>query len=345
MASTSGPVRWRSSCIGPGASGTSIARVPTRWTVSASRSPPNRQRCSPPSHRRVARASAPSIGVRRSLTTWTSSASASPGDQLGGRLVGDDDHGPAGVDQRLVAGLRLALVVEHRPADRRLGVGQRSWAKPAGRPVLEPAQRLDLPADHRRLVRLAWPRRHASKVGWSAGGTWRSNARALEAVARPELVPVEVRPASGATKSAVSGTAPAPNSDTNRTTRGRSRAKAGRSRSSPCAPPEVEVGVGAVELGRVGQHAASGRPRAGCRRCAGLRLIEPVEHRVVPRRQLLARAGPAHRRPATGPTSPGRRRRGTARRAPHHTATDGWWPSRSTASRAWRMACLRMLRA
>ena len=30
---------------------------------------------------------------------------------------------------------------------------------------------------------------------------------------------------------------------------------------------------------------------------------------------------------------------------PHHTAIDGWWPSRSTASRPWRTACLRMLRA
>ena len=30
---------------------------------------------------------------------------------------------------------------------------------------------------------------------------------------------------------------------------------------------------------------------------------------------------------------------------PHQMAMDGWWPSRSTSSRAWRWACLRMLRA
>ena len=30
---------------------------------------------------------------------------------------------------------------------------------------------------------------------------------------------------------------------------------------------------------------------------------------------------------------------------PHHTAIDGWCPSRSTIARAWRVACWRMLRA
>jgi hypothetical protein len=30
---------------------------------------------------------------------------------------------------------------------------------------------------------------------------------------------------------------------------------------------------------------------------------------------------------------------------PHHTAIDGWWPSRSTIASAWRAACLRMPRA
>ena len=30
---------------------------------------------------------------------------------------------------------------------------------------------------------------------------------------------------------------------------------------------------------------------------------------------------------------------------PHHTAIEGWWPSRSTIARAWRVASLRMVRA
>ena len=30
---------------------------------------------------------------------------------------------------------------------------------------------------------------------------------------------------------------------------------------------------------------------------------------------------------------------------PHQMAIDGWWPSRSTALRAWRTACLRTQRA
>ena len=46
---------------------------------------------------------------------------------------------------------------------------------------------------------------------------------------------------------------------------------------------------------------------------------------------------------ATG--SPGRTSRVRGSLCPHQIATDGWWPSRSTASAAWRVACLPTERA
>ncbi len=52
-------------------------------------------------------------------------------------------------------------------------------------------------------------------------------------------------------------------------------------------PAEVQVAVGAVELGQVRQHAGVGDARPGGVGALERALHPPVEHRAVPRRQLV----------------------------------------------------------
>ena len=135
----------------PSVSGTVISTLPTLTTSSAGTGPPNRHRCSPPPSAPTASTTAKSIASRRSLTTWTSSAALAGVDPVG-RLVGDDEHRRARRLDRVVRVLRHALVVEDARRDQRRRVGQRVEAEPAGRSVLQPAQRLDLHLEHVRLV-------------------------------------------------------------------------------------------------------------------------------------------------------------------------------------------------
>ena len=65
-----------------------------------------------------------------------------------------DDHRPACLDHGLPGHLRHALVVEHRRRDHRRRVGEPREAEPAGRSVLQPAQRLDVVAQQVGLVAL-----------------------------------------------------------------------------------------------------------------------------------------------------------------------------------------------
>ena len=121
--------------------------VPTRTQSSAGTSPPQRHRCSPPGQVTLASTTAPSIGRRRSLTTWTSSASASPGATTsGGRshttITGRQASASA------VAGLGHPVVAQNRPRDRRVGIGEGELAEATGRAVLQPAQRLDVMLEH-----------------------------------------------------------------------------------------------------------------------------------------------------------------------------------------------------
>ena len=125
----------------------------------------------------------------------------------------------------------------------------------------------------------------------------------------------------GSMNSAAAGTAWAPNSLTKRTIRGIERGEARQVAFVAVVPTEVEVAVGAVQQRQVWQHATVGDGRA---RLVGLleRSLDPaIEHRLVPRRQLLAgdvlecclaRVGADRSRfGATGPL------------CAHHTAIDG----------------------
>ena len=87
---------------------------------------------------------------------------------------------------------------------------------------------------------------------------------------------------------ALSGTDWAPNSLTKRTSAGQRAGPLGELVDVAAVPAEPQVAVGAVELREVGEHAAVGDRRA---RRVGLleRPLHPaIEHRLVPRRQLLA---------------------------------------------------------
>ena len=106
--------------------------------------------------------------------------------------IDHDDHRSAGLGDRTPGDLGLALVVEHRRREDRPRVGQPREAEAAGRPVLEPAQRLDVvteqvglvalrggaPGAERRMVLCRHPRQHHVDVESVVGG---------------EVVPVETR--------------------------------------------------------------------------------------------------------------------------------------------------------
>ncbi len=93
----------------------------------------------------------------------------------------------------------------------------------------------------------------------------------------------------------------------------------------------------------MGQHAGVGDHRPACRR--------PARAPASPtgRARVLFHVGSSWRGQRTAGRRTGARSAivaGSTSTAsgslwPHHTAIDGWWPSRSTASRAWRTACLR----
>ena len=122
------------------------ARCRPGRTRRPARRPPSATRCSPPGQRQAGgHGDAGRAAVRRSLTTWTSRASGVAGRVRRGR-AGRPRRSPArqAAGQRVVARLGHALVVEHRPRDRRVAVGEAELAEAAGRPVLEPAQRLDV---------------------------------------------------------------------------------------------------------------------------------------------------------------------------------------------------------
>ena len=90
------------------------------------------------------------------------------------------------------------------------------------------------------------------------------------------------------TRVALSGTDWAPNSLTKRTSAGHGAGSVGELADIAAMPAEPQVAVGAVELGEVGQHPAVGDRRS---RRVGLleRPLDPaVEHRLVPRRELLS---------------------------------------------------------
>ena len=87
---------------------------------------------------------------------------------------------------------------------------------------------------------------------------------------------------------ALSGTDCAPNSLTKRTSAGHGAGSVGELADLAAMPAEPQVAVGAVELGEVGEHPAVGDRRS---RRVGLleRPLDPaVEHRLVPRRELLS---------------------------------------------------------
>ena len=137
----------------------------------------------------------------------------------------------------------------------------------------------------------------------------------------------------------VGGTDWAPNSLTKRTRRGIGAAKLGELAHLAAVPAEPQVAVGAVELGEVRQHAAVGDGRAACgSACSKARLTQRSSTDLFQRRQLLAPRTARAGGPRVAPRAAGRRR--PARRGRTTCTIDGWWPSRSTASRAWRTACL-----
>ena len=90
----------------------------------------------------------------------------------------------------------MALVVEHAPRHRRAGVGEHEEAEAAGRPVLQPAQRLDVVAQQS-----AWYRWVASRhvvEGGVVGGRHALVERVqLQPVALGQPLPVEVGPPLG----------------------------------------------------------------------------------------------------------------------------------------------------
>ncbi len=225
---------------------------------------------------------------RRSLTTCTSRPRASPGCSTRGQAVGHDDDRPAGLDQGVVGGLGLPLVVEQAPADRRLAVVEQEHG--------EAARRAGTSGDGapRRDVAPPWP----GTPAWPRATPRRSRSRAAACDRRrptsaarggaPDLTQSRSGQRSGSMNSADSGTAWAPNSLTNRTMPGHGRGEAGKVALVALVPPEVEVAVGAVELGRVRQDAGVGDDGAAAVGPLDRPLHPEVEDRAVPRREHLA---------------------------------------------------------
>ena len=201
-----------------------------------------------------------------------------------------------------VAGLGLALVVEDRPAHRRLGVGQQEQAEPAGRAVLEPAQGLDVMAEQR------WP----GSPGWRPASRRRSaTGRAGPAASKMARCRAwwasrwsqsRSGQRSGCMNSAVSGTAWAPNSLTKRARTGRRASRAGKSRSSPWYQPKYRwLSVPQAGWGRMPEWATTGPRPVGPLQGPADRAVEAG---LVPAGQHLAgdQAGdrPGRQRPAPG---------------------------------------------
>ena len=257
--------------------------------------------------------------------------------------VGDDDDRPAGVDDGLPGELRRPPVVEHRCRDHRRRVGEPREAEPAGRPVLQPAQRLDVVAQDRRLVAL---RRRAPRV----------ERRVL--VGRDALRP-SPRPRARGARAAPPSRAPAS------ATRRRTRRPVGDRLGAELADEADEAGH------RAGPARPARRPRRGASRATCASRCRRAAAGAARRRRGRRSGGSG--RPARTTASPSgrgrtcstsaaaaatKRRRRLDRRSvstcgasaigsswAHHCTIDGWWPSESTASRAWRTASLRIWRA
>ena len=163
---------------------------------------------------------------------------------------------------------------------------RQNWQKPPDRPVLEPAERLDVVADERGLVRLGGvPPRLEGRIARPAGRTGRRSpsggrgARARWAQSRSghRSGPAEVG-GGGHGLGAELGDEP-----------GQDGQAGQRGREVPLVaviPAEVEVGVGAP--GRVGKDAGVGDHRSGAVGLLERALDRAVERRLVPGRQGLA---------------------------------------------------------
>ena len=223
---------------GPGASGTTIWTVPTRWHPSAGMSPRHRQVRLPP----VQSSARGDLGVVDLGAEVAHHVHVErerlAGGELLGEAVGDHDHRPARLAERVVGGLRGPVVAEHRPGDRRVPVGEAELGEAAGRSVLDAAQRLDVPAHDHGLVRLRGgpPLVEGRVVG---GRHVPVEERLAAARGCGRAAPSRGRAIARARRSRrSSGTACAPNSVTKRAMRGSARRKPGKSRSWPWYQPK-----------------------------------------------------------------------------------------------------------
>ena len=267
--------------------GTSIVIRPTRAQSSASISPRKPHCCDPPGQL-ADTATVAASGSRRSLMTCTSSVRARPAAHRLRQRVADDDHRTAGLDDRRPRRLRPAVVIEHRRRDHRHRIGEPGEAEPAGRAILEPAQGLDLAAQQLGLVALRRPPPRSER-GMLLGRMAGPHHLGFEAVVLGEVVPVQRRPRRGVDEGggALRRRLGAELADEAHEA-GQGAGPLVELAHLAAVPAEPEVAVGPVELGEVGEHPAVGDRRSGR---VGLleRPLDPaIEHRLVPRRKLLA---------------------------------------------------------
>ena len=313
-------------------------------TASASTSPRNAHCRRPPRHVHVTATVASTTALRRSLTTCTSRASSSPGAHDRRQRIGDHDDRPAGVDDGLPGQLRLPPVVEHRRRDHRRRVGEPGEAEPARRPVLQPAQRLDVVAQDRRPGCAASP----CATRRTSGDRRAAPAAAITSTSRPWCSRSASQSSSGQREAstnalgAVGHRLGAELADEAHEP-GDEPGQLGQLADLAAVPAEPQVRVGAVELRQVGQRRRRGRPSGGSGR--------PARTTASPtgRAPTCSTSAAAGRRTAAAASS-GRSSStcgasATGSSWAHHCTIDGWWPSESTASRAWRTASLRIWRA
>ena len=193
----------------------------------------------------------------------------------------------------------------------------------------------------------AWLRcvaiRQASNVGWSSGGMrWAITSTSSPWCSRSASQSSAGQRDASTNSAARSGTDWAPNSLTNRTRRGSSRATSASSAASPrCQPSHMCESVPS-SWGRCGATppwATVGRVGSACSNDrfthrSSTDLFHVGSCCTTNRRRRLARRSVS----TCGASAIGSS-------WAHHCTMDGWWPSESTASRAWRTASLRIWRA
>ena len=270
--------------------------------------------------------------IRRSLTTWTSSAEviARACTCSGGRSA-TTITGAAGVAR---ARRRPAWARARGRAPTTLTAGEPSarqnWAKPPVGPVLEPAQGLDVVADDAgpgtpgsRRCQLVEGR----EVGRAARA--RSNIGFCSAWCCGERAPSRGRASARARGSRRrSGTAWAPNSPTKRASRGHQAQQPWRGRARRRSTSRSTGGCRCRRAAAGGGARPSGRPPAGCRRrCSSTGLIDAVEH---------ASGSSVGRTWAARPCATARRRRPRGRpivAGSMSTAIGSLWPHQTNTRR------------